>query len=360
MSYFRIPNSADWTSSSGTGGATARIDASTKGEGGVAVADRACVIDRIAVYAGTISTPPVYRIGLQSVSARLPSGTYLGATNSGYGDITPTTGAVQVVTLNESVTLAKGDAFAMTILYQSGTIGASNYADFIAMSGTTDFQPVFPYGVTRTASTWAVATNFCRIMPIATDGSMYPGIMLSIDQDHQNASWSSSNSPTRRGNGITMVGTKRLLRVVFNATLAATSVVAVELWKEGDSAALATQTVTTDTDFHSTSFGWGVAFFNTTLNSGSTYFFVLRPTTTANVTTFRYVRYHNAEAQKAHAGSLFAATAVAGTPPTWTKYNNGTDGFRMYAIWPEFDDETSGGGGGFGSPFIRAASQTQS
>jgi len=71
-------------------------------------------------------TSPTYRYGLQSDNGGEPSGTWLGATNQGYGDHQATATGWQTISLNESVTLSAGTTYHLLVRHQSGTINSAN------------------------------------------------------------------------------------------------------------------------------------------------------------------------------------------------------------------------------------------
>lgn len=80
-------------------------------------------------YTGGSGTSPTYRLGIQSVDEDgNPDGTWLGATNTGYGDSTLANASQwNEFTFNESVPLVNGQEYFLVLEYQSGTINTSNY-----------------------------------------------------------------------------------------------------------------------------------------------------------------------------------------------------------------------------------------
>ncbi len=100
-------------------------------------------VTKIRVYLQTEQgTSPTYRYGLQGNSGGDPSGTWLGASQQGYGDLTATTTGWQTITLNQPVSLTAGTVYHIVVRYQSGTINSSNY---IALRQSTPQNLTLPY-----------------------------------------------------------------------------------------------------------------------------------------------------------------------------------------------------------------------
>ena len=89
-----------------------------------------------------------------------------------------------------------------------------------------------------------------------------------------------------------------------------------------------------------------IPFAPTTLTSGTVYRFVFEPTTVNSQTSLFYAAFADANGLAAFWGDLKGTTGVAGSPPTWTDFDNGTDGYRAYPIIPVIDDITASAGGG--------------
>lgn len=84
-------------------------------------------VTNIMVYVQTVSSSPAYRLGIEtSASTYLPSGTYVGGA-SNYAVATPTATGWLNLTLPSPATLTAGTVYHITVRYDSGTIGASNY-----------------------------------------------------------------------------------------------------------------------------------------------------------------------------------------------------------------------------------------
>jgi hypothetical protein len=101
-------------------------------------------VNKIRVYidAKGSGTSPIYSCGLQGNSGGNPSGTWLGASQQGYGDLAATTTGWQTVTLTQPVSLTAGTVYHIVVLYKSGTIGSSNY---IALRRSTPQNSMLPY-----------------------------------------------------------------------------------------------------------------------------------------------------------------------------------------------------------------------
>jgi hypothetical protein len=88
-------------------------------------------VNKVHIYINSITgTSPTYRVGLQGDSSGEPSGTWLGATNQAYQDMTPSASGWITLTLNETASLTSGTVYHIVVQYQSGTINGSNYSSF--------------------------------------------------------------------------------------------------------------------------------------------------------------------------------------------------------------------------------------
>jgi len=71
-------------------------------------------------------TSPTYRYGLQSDNSGQPSGTWLGASNQGFGDHQAIATGWQTIALNENINLTEDTVYHLVVEYQSGTINGGN------------------------------------------------------------------------------------------------------------------------------------------------------------------------------------------------------------------------------------------
>ena len=84
-------------------------------------------VTNIMVYVQTVSTSPAYRFGIEtSTAGYLPNATYVGGA-SNYAVATPIVAGWLNVTLPSPATLTAGTVYHVTVRYDSGTIGSSNY-----------------------------------------------------------------------------------------------------------------------------------------------------------------------------------------------------------------------------------------
>jgi len=84
-------------------------------------------VSNILVYIQAAAASPAYRFGIEtSTAAYLPSGTYVGGT-SNYAVVTPSSTGWLNVSLPAAASLTSGTVYHITVRYNSGTIGASNY-----------------------------------------------------------------------------------------------------------------------------------------------------------------------------------------------------------------------------------------
>jgi hypothetical protein len=84
-------------------------------------------VSNILVFVQAISASPAYRFGIEtSTTGYLPNGTYIGGA-SNFAVATPTSTGWLNLTLPSAATLTAGTVYHVTVRYDSGTIGASNY-----------------------------------------------------------------------------------------------------------------------------------------------------------------------------------------------------------------------------------------
>ncbi len=103
-------------------------------------------------------TPPLIKMGYQSVSSGAPSGTYLGGGSPASVVINPASyaaGTWNWVNLDNTVSVARGDVLGGVIEYSSGTADGSNNATF-AVAVPTGEVFNFPYGIVNASG---VRTN---------------------------------------------------------------------------------------------------------------------------------------------------------------------------------------------------------
>ena len=343
MASLILPPPWGLTSSSFT---TQALDASTDGAGAIFYVPKTGTIDRIGVLqTAKAGTAPTYRYGVEGVTTtRAPDGTYLNAGNA-YVDAADPATAFAWRTLGATASVTAGDLVAATVRYQTGTVDASNFSTLAVRvgSGITQFHP---FGLTLTAGTWAATTNGQPCIALRyDDGDVIFGTVPASSL--ANTAWNSGSSPIYLGTKWTPAVTCRLvgcwvcIRVPDNNThnirLYAGTASSPEFTVDFDSDTGIANNTTANASY--------IPVPPTTLTAGAVYRLVLEPTTANNNTTFAHAVFADADAQAAYGGELKGTSGVAGSPPTWTDYDNGTDGYRVYPVFPVIDDVTASGGG---------------
>jgi hypothetical protein len=168
------------------------VDAATEWVGYSFTADRTGNIDRIKVRSRTLTgTSPTWAIGLE---AGVISGTWLGATNNGYGTVIVGAAGFHEITFGESVAVTRGTRYNAVIRYSSGTINGSNSVAWNAyVASNTQAHPSVPYnqGSNTRTSQWPIVSMRYD------DGEWQTGMAAAVTSS---VSWSSSSSPKWRGN----------------------------------------------------------------------------------------------------------------------------------------------------------------
>lgn len=285
-------------------------------------------------------TPPTYRIKLETMSAsRTPSNT--AATANCYVDITASGAGAQwlggAVVANHSVGSAP-DNLAVTVRYQSGTCDASNFSTFARYASRGILATHNPYLLTMTAGTWggAITVGLSCIVVEYSDGTIQPLQLLGTGTTFltNNSTWNTGGgTPLYRGNALTPPINMEISGVDIAMRLPDTWNFRVNVY---DGSTLIKQSATFDPDqFYSStssSFLVRVPLETFTHPANTKYYYVIEPTTANNPTNAVHAILTSREAVRALGGLLVGATGTSGF--TWTTYDNGTDGYRLYPIVP--------------------------
>lgn len=344
MASLRLPPVYPLTSSGFT---TQAIDASTDGAGAIFYAPKTGTITKIGVLqTAKTGTGPTYRYGVEGVTTtRAPDGTYKNAGNA-YVDAADPATAFAWRTLGASVSVTAGDLIAATVRYQSGTIDGSNFIT-VAVRTTQSITQAHPYALTLTAGAWATSLGCPCIALQYDDGTVIFGVTAASSLTN-NSPWTSASSPVYRGTKWTPGVTCQLVGCWIGARVPDTFDFNILLYVGTASSPAVTVPVVPDLGV-GTNAGANPFYIPippTTLSSGTVYRLVIEPIAVVSPTTFVNVNFPDADALAAYWGDLKGTTGVAGSPPTWTDYDNGTDGYRAYPVIPVIDDVTASAGGG--------------
>ncbi len=236
------------------------LDASGDKVGWIVTAPVAITVDRIAAcFDSKAGTPPTYSYSLYGITtAGVPDTTKLGATNNATGTHAPTAvsnNTFHEVTLSESVAFNAGDKFAIVIEYSSGTINASNYAQY--RHGFTNLTSNYDYGIGYSLTNTASWTKQGGSLPVILfgDGTNWYGNPLSGGRTTR--SFNTGTSPSEEGfkfvaPAFGSLSTYKLRGVRIGLTLSVTSNtqnINLNLYAgSGASDTTQTQTVAIDTD----------------------------------------------------------------------------------------------------------------
>lgn len=155
------------------------FNAGTDMAGHVTIAEEDCTVTTLVVVLAAKAASPTgtIRFGLQSVGTDgLPTGTWLASGNGyvDYNDWTVAAGSVITLTLGTSVTLAKGDIFA--IIYQAtgtGTFDATNTVSLRTNVSNMQFNTSFPYGVQNLTGTTGKTSSTIRLFEYRSSTKVY-------------------------------------------------------------------------------------------------------------------------------------------------------------------------------------------
>lgn len=264
------------------------LDASGDKVGWIVTAPVAITVDRIAAcFDSKAGTPPTYAYSLYGITtAGVPDTTKLGATNNATGTHAPTAvsnNTFHEVTLSESVAFNAGDKFAIVIEYSSGTINASNYAQY--RHGFTNLTSNYDYGIGYSLTNTASWTKQGGSLPVILfgDGTNWYGNPLSGGRVTR--AFNTGSSPNEYGLKFTApalgsLGSYKLRGVRLGLAMAVTSnsqTININLYEGGgasDTTAAKTTSIDTDCFVAPTSFSPKDLLFTgaaPTLTVGSTY-----------------------------------------------------------------------------------------
>jgi hypothetical protein len=339
-------------------GVSNRLDATTDDFAVVMYAEEDCTITDVVWMQSNISTatPGTLRIGLQSVSTTggtgptsgLPTGTWL-ASGNGYADksswSTGDNGLYITSTLGSSVTLARGDVFAIVLKPQAtGTWGASNWVD-VGYFVPNDLLYTTPYIVTDgTKLTTARTPN--TIVRSSTRAYGFP--YESLD------AWTCSTNTSPNQIGVKFVVPAGVcdtfqvsgIAVLWDITFASSFTIA--LYEDTNRTAL--QSIVVDSDQTGTQAALGVNMFyfdNSTLSNltaGTTYRVMIEAGVTTSAGNIRYVTLDQASDMTAYIGS---SATYHWTEWGGSSYTDRTSQFPLFSLILSDITEPSGGGGAY-------------
>lgn len=323
------------------------LNSSTTNAATVFIADKSATIDTVGIYCtGTNGTFPAYTISIQGVTdGRKPDGTIKGGGSPcSVSTSSFSAGTYAEYSLANSYSATAGEVLAVVI--KSASADGSNY---ISVAHTYYYgggaSSLSPYATTTTdESTW---TGLARIPTITcryADGSMPPG-MCASDNVADNSGFTSGF----RGIKWTPPFGARLSGFWFGGRFNTSSFdFDVELYTGSGSSPTLTRSYSDEHVFGTTANG--VLFFPfgpVTLSASTVYRLVLEPTNSTGFTDAHCYEFFDDDSLKAMFGPVYYTTAS--TPPTWTDYDNGTDGYWSWPMCPEYDQidvaAASGGGG---------------
>lgn len=177
--------------------AATTIDASGKGTGGIFIAKEAATITKLCyVYGLRTGTPPTYKIGMETVNGSTgdPSGTYKTGTGECSFSFTPPantsidgTKVCQTLT-GTTCAVTRGEQFAITIRYASGTIGVGNNSSFndswsTGFNDTYGSAPNNEYQDILTAGPTWTKGSYSPMFTYENSTRVFGNIILSLDQN---------------------------------------------------------------------------------------------------------------------------------------------------------------------------------
>lgn len=332
-------------------GAAHLIDAATDALSCVYYAEEDCTIEKILWLQSTVTatSPGTLRVGLQSVSSSgVPTGTWLGSAG-GYADksswSTGDDGSYITTTLGTSVTLARGDVFAVVFEPLAGANWTSTQYVEVGWFSVQQFGYMTPYVILNgTRSNTFRVPNFILRSATRSYGFPYETINAQTIQ--------SSNSPAEIGIKFSIPAgvcdTFKISGVNLYYDSAGSSSFTLALYEGTDRTALQSILIDSDqTNTSGTTSGGHLFFFDnstlSTLTAGTTYRVMIEPGATASAGSLRYATIPTS-------GDMTAYTGPGGTLE-WTEWSGsaytdrGTRILPMQVIITDITEPSSGGGG---------------
>lgn len=287
-------------------------------------------ITDVAFLSGSVTSPPVVDVRIETVTNGRPSGTLYnsGTTNDCNATITPSgANTWQKVTLTGSASVSSGALFAIVIRYSSGTAGASNNFTVQVQSESVTGAPGFlPMSLQDTGGgTFSVLANqLCFMLSSSSAPVFVPGLwsFSSVSQTAYNSGTAGGSGPPPTGDEYAMKFTApfkmRVCGVALNlSNIAAAADFRIFLWDNSgatntESNALASSPVIDgDTTPSTTADGGAIFGFSApyTLAAGSTYYIGVRAETANNIAIW--------------------TSSLAGTPPS-NALGSSPNGSTMY------------------------------
>lgn len=288
------------------GVSTATLDASTEYMYVRWQATKSGNVSKIFCRSTTVTSSPAYRVGLQGIASGVPSGTWLGATNNGYGVVTPSSAGYHEITFTEPVAVTKGQQHYVVIAYDSGTIGASNrtiWAQYVSSTSINMPSTGAFTGSHASVAAWpAIAVGY-------DDGSY---AVNNAPFSNTNQSWSSSSSPKWRGTKFVAPCTFTSDRVLMNMRGNAGGDFKILIVKGAATSADHEVTIDVDAIMYAAAnrcvFELGTVY---QFDEGETYRIFIEPTSTTAINTLQRYDFYNASFRQLVSGIYSLSTATA-------------------------------------------------
>lgn len=160
-----------------SGAAQTTLDGSGDGIGWVFQMPTTDTITHLGYVCASIASPPVYRISLQGATDwSTPDGVTKNGTDGASATFTPVAGTFTWAPIDFSYAATGGEILSVVILYESGTIGASNNATFRhSLNNATNHAGMPTVSTTTTGgSSWVqVASDFPAYVGVRTATGRY-------------------------------------------------------------------------------------------------------------------------------------------------------------------------------------------
>ena len=318
---------------------------------GVYLAQKSGNISHIGVKATAVAgSATVWQAGLETVSARQPTGTLLAASAKktfSQGDLS-TSAAMTWLALDTAQAVTLGDLVAPTIRYSSGTTPDASNSITIVRNNLYTGWPQYghsPFASSCDASSiWTMDLKAPGVMMKYDDGTIHRGGAAVVSFTSE--SFGPATATTRfRGTKWTPSYKCRLCGLAYYHQPYLTPVIKLCVY-DGTTLVSSLTLTTADCCADSSGYSYGTYWLdNITLNAGTAYRFVIQPVSGTSVLGTSHNFETLADLTLVSGGCCKTTSSGLdgdGLPTGWTDYNSGSN-YAMFQILPIIDQIDLGG-----------------
>lgn len=308
--------------------------------------DASQAITKIGVYCTALTgTSPTYSVRIEGSDVDgLPDGTDSGGGSPTKATFQAVAAFYHEITLSNPFTPTAGEAYAVVLEYDSGTIDVSNFATFVRNGEYTITTRNLPYTLFDVGGGWTKVNEPSAVSPIYLNGFIVQGTEIQIGGAQ--LTFSNTSSPDERGalwtpkDDCTLIG---LFIPDIRISVAAANLDFV-IYSGAFDSSVAQKTVSIQGDeLGGTSFGSAFVYFEgLSISQGTEYRLIMKPVTANSISTGQSTFVNSA-----HRESVFGPLQETGR----TDGGNFSDtAEKLIGVFPLISEVAAGGGGGDPGP----------